>query len=552
MSYKLLSFTQRASAGAQAVTGAGFQPKAVILWTTWDVGTGLFNDAEICEGASDGVTQFARSSICLDGFAGASNGFTYGAILRRLNTAGSPAATCAATLASLDADGFTLTWSASDAAGATIHALVIGGSSIQATLIPGTLPSGVTTPLTGAGFVPTAAMVWAAKTGSPTTTGSFAARHSWGFSAGANQCSCATLESGAFGRKNRTTCSLVDNIVATVFQENGILSGGAASHHRVSSFDADGLTFADGAGSYGGTADVAVLCLRGVTIVAGEVLAPLAPGLIVETCDVQPELLLFHTADGAFTGSPILGGARYGFGAWTEAGQVTIGAGSDDTGQFSAVHTDVPLRLYAPGATPGASTLRVKASVDSIQDDGFTLDFTTVAGGGEFTRVQYMAFGPTIPGGCDGGEVTETPTPAAGDDFSALRTSVDAWIELYLDDGTEAHGPIEGPLNDPPTYHAGKKTARITDFGEVTQKLCDPVSGYQSSGCSVSAAEQDRHFRAKDPTETYFTQEARIMAALRSTRQSGGEATVVMRGAITGYNPQSGLSRGFEFLDVLA
>ncbi len=388
MAVAIVSFTQRASAGSQAVTGVGFQPTAVILWTTWRVGTGLFNGAEICEGAGDGTTQFARSMSFDSGGSAWSEGYTFAAILRRINTSAS--ATCVATLASLDADGFTLSWSASDAGGATIHAIALGGT-IESALVKGTLPSSATTAITGAGFSPTAALVWAGHTGTPLTGNSNTARHSWGFAAGSNQCCAATLEIGAFGNIKRVMNTLTDDAVAIAMQETGVSAGGMSSHHRIDSFDSDGVTFSDASGSFGDTADVAVLCLRGVTMVAGEVQIPTSPGTVAETAGVRPELLLFHTVDLTLGGSAITSDARFGIGCWTNAAQVTIGAGVDP-GLVTAAHTDTAIRIYQPDPTFGSSTLRVAATVSSIEADGFTLACPTVTGAS--TYIQYFAIGP--------------------------------------------------------------------------------------------------------------------------------------------------------------
>ncbi len=393
MSAALVSFTQRSSAGTQAVTGIGFQPKAVILWTTWSSGTGLFDDAEICEGASDGSGQFARTTITKDGDNGSSFGMTFSGILRRLSVDLSPVDLCAASLVSLDSDGFTLSWSVSDAGGATIYAIALGGDSLNAALITGTLPSGTSTAVTGAGFTPTSAMVWADKTGTPTTVALFGARQSWGFTAGGVQCSSGSLESGSFGRKNRTMCEPVDAVIATTILESGPLSGGAETHHNTTGFGTDGIEFNDAGGSYGGTADVAVLCLSGVSVAVGQVIMPTSIGTVSETAGIAPEMILFQSVDQAFHGCSFSTGARFGLGAWTNSAQVTLGAGSDSTGQFRATHTDTAIRVYQPGATSGASTLRVAASVDSIEPDGFTLDCTTVTGAD--TRIQYFAIGPT-------------------------------------------------------------------------------------------------------------------------------------------------------------
>ncbi len=398
MSAALVSFTQRSSAGSQAVTGVGFEPKAVILWTPWRSSTGLFDGAEICEGASDGVKQFARCMSVEVANAAGSVGLTFDAILRRLTTTtgSAPSELCAASLTSLDSDGFTLDWSVSDAGGATIYAIAIGGDGLEAALLTGTVPSGTTTALTGAGFEPTAVMVWPGYTGVPYAHGLFAARDSWGFATSVAQVCSATIEIAAFGNKKRTMGTVVDAKVATVMQENGILGGGIASNHKLLSFGTDGLSLSDWHGSFGGTADMAVLCLRGVVVAVGEVIIPTSPGTVSETAGVAPELLLLQTVDLTLGGNAVSNGARFGIGCWTDDAQVTVGAGSDTTGEFTAAHDDTAIRIYQPGATSGASTLRVAATVASIESDGFTLDCTTVTGSS--TPIQYLAIGPSDAG----------------------------------------------------------------------------------------------------------------------------------------------------------
>lgn len=153
---------------------------------------------------------------------------------------------------------------------------------------------------------------------------------------------------------------------------------------------------------------------------------------------------------------------------------------------------------------------------------------------------------------CSGGNVPTPSTPPAGEDLSGLRRSFHPWFEHDTDTGLEGHAK-DVPLNHAPSYRGGKKSARVTGFGEITQQLSPPGQGYQSNGCAVSLREADHHWRAREANEErFFNTEGRICLASDEVGRAAGTPHVVMRGALIEFTPKAGLRREAQFLDVLA
>lgn len=552
MAVALVSFTQPAGTGAQAVTGVGFRGKAVYFFTTWQAGSGLKEDLELCEGLTDGTTQFC-SAIRVDNNAPNNGGTAVSAttILRRsdapaLNT--NPTILCSATFTEFTNDGFSLNWSVTDGGGATIWALVVGGSGVQAHLA--LVGAFATIAETGVGFQPDVILGLAAASwdydGSGWEGGGYARRNSLGWSDGTNAVYARLLASTSFFDRRRS--QLAGNFAAVTHVEL-VLGGQVAVVHNVTSLDPDGFTL----GLAGGSGDVptyAVLSLAGIEVAIGTTTIPLAAGDRTITTGFRPDLVLLQSVD--LLGNSEATQARLGVGVWTEAAMVAVAVSQENSdAQTSSQHTDSALRLYQAASTAGSSTLRARISTVTPNDTGATLACPTVTGAA--TQVGYLAIGsPFVASGCDGGEVPTSAEPAAGEDLSGLRRSFDAWLELDLDPGTEGHAQ-DHPLNHPPAYHHGKKSPRVESWGEITQRLSDPIQGYQSSGCAVVSREADHLWRAREGQgEAFFNREGRICLASDERQRALGEPIVAMRGALVGYAPKAGLRRHWEFLDVLA
>lgn len=196
MAVKVGSFTKSTNTSvpvSQAVTGVGFQPKALILWTSGNT------SADTWEGGflnAFGVTTGASASLSISGAqeddAATTNcsGRVAEKALTIVQWGESLLAEC--DLTSFDAGGFTLSWTANNAAAYIINYMAIGGEEITAAkLVKWTVPASTgDQAVTGVGFQPTAVLhflthIAAAMPASAASSvlgyGAMDASHQWSF-----------------------------------------------------------------------------------------------------------------------------------------------------------------------------------------------------------------------------------------------------------------------------------------------------------------------------------------------------------------------------------
>lgn len=161
----LVSFTEPGSTGNQGVTGAGFQPDAVILFgcdstaantlagdSQLMVGIGVAPGGTVAQAVVAGKDDDARGDSVTGHYTRADT------ILAGFEATGPLSAAVAvdarASLASLDADGFTLTWAEQTARARRYWALAIKGGTwhVGSTTLPNGLAVGGTHAATGVPF----------------------------------------------------------------------------------------------------------------------------------------------------------------------------------------------------------------------------------------------------------------------------------------------------------------------------------------------------------------------------------------------------------------
>jgi len=144
--------TNGAAPHSQSITGVGFQPVALILWSS-ATHNGTRTDARFAIGFSTATASYAVTCISDDAFATSNTSRHQSNYAISLNTP-SKAIFAAATLSSMDADGFTLSW---DPNGTTstydIHYLAFGGVSAAVSEWNTPTVAG-TQAVTGVGFTP--------------------------------------------------------------------------------------------------------------------------------------------------------------------------------------------------------------------------------------------------------------------------------------------------------------------------------------------------------------------------------------------------------------
>lgn len=133
MNFKKGVFTANTGTGNQAITGVGFQPKGLMIWTTYQTATG-FSDTEgqlYQIGLTDGTRQNSMYARADDNTnpndTDRANSQTVICTIR--NLAGTNVRV--GSLVSLNSDGFTINWTTADAVAALFHYCAWGGASLN-------------------------------------------------------------------------------------------------------------------------------------------------------------------------------------------------------------------------------------------------------------------------------------------------------------------------------------------------------------------------------------------------------------------------------------
>lgn len=392
-SFKVGSFTSSGSSGAQAVTGVGFQPKALILLTTSQVSGGLDTFAVFGIGAASSTSDQGFSETRSNHGASAGDAACANATgnIYHRETFGGSLVGPSGTITAIGGDGFTVTWSVGHTAFPITYIALAGDDLTNVDLAPYTVPGSATSQAyTGVGFQPDAMILFGGSAGAVASTtdplGLFI-----GFTDGTNQAvMCWAADEGA-DPTNSVSLMRDDRIAATL---NG---SGSAIYNQASlvSLDTDGFTLNWDTRTASHT--FYALCLKGGSYKVGKDSFKTSTGTQQTTTGFTPAGVIILSNGGTDSAS-VLSGVR-----------TTIGAGDGTTMRVVAyvdqdnVASVVARRFHDSGdvlnlrSDDGTSAV-VVADVDSFDaDTGFTLNFTTADGATrEFI---YFAAGSIASGG---------------------------------------------------------------------------------------------------------------------------------------------------------
>lgn len=132
MAVKVGSFTKSTAAAtaSQAVTGLGFLPKVLLLWTAAATADGFSDGYHYAFGATTGAAEsYSVGSAAVDNAADTNTSKRHAAkALTIIEWGESLLAEC--DLTSFDADGFTLSWTTNNASAYIIHYMALGGADL--------------------------------------------------------------------------------------------------------------------------------------------------------------------------------------------------------------------------------------------------------------------------------------------------------------------------------------------------------------------------------------------------------------------------------------
>lgn len=366
------TFTAPGATGNQATTGIGFQPAALLIWTTWQTATGFADGILWGLGATDGTRQECIAGAVAD--AAATSASRRAASNARLIDIYNSSSTNLgrATIVSLDADGFTVNWSVVDGAGGQVLHVVAFGSvdayvsefaivaRYAADPIPFRAQALLNFPSSGApgGLAVTTDFV----------TGAF------GFScvdpteAYQQNCMSAGVQNGqaasnsAKYQRSDITAHQFGSTLATS-QEYGF---GASLGYRLVTNNDEMVPY---------------LALAGVRCKGGVANQPTSTGTqAISGLGFTPKLVIIGS-DGHVTSSSIQNDADFSLGAGDGTRQGLIYFGDTDAADpmvnVTRHVTDKIVTMSTPNATAASSTTEAEASLQSLDADGFTLNWTT-------------------------------------------------------------------------------------------------------------------------------------------------------------------------------
>lgn len=394
MAVKQGTFTEQAGTGSQAVTGVGFRPSLVFFISTGKTTTGSAVEAEWLFGVAVSSTD-RRSSYCRDQDNVSPQvpirGYDDTKCIFFLNTAGTVIA--AADFVSMDADGFTVTWSTNDASARIIGYTAFSGLTNVKT---GSISSPASTGsvgYTGLGFQPDAMMtIGRVSTATPPNSG--VSPISFCFSAASSasdQWAIAWRDLNSGLPATGTDHVQKSGVILTLMN---VTSGDTSIQleANLTSFDSDGFTWNWTNISLGTGLNVFYVAFKGGNFKAGSITAPGSTGSQATTgIGFAPQWLMMSTMGTVAQTTSSAGHAHFGqaFGTAANTLSTFFGSGSNynPSNTSSYISTSDFLRqMFVNHASP---TTDFQASLTSLDSDGFTLNFTTVLAGNE--KVYYLA-----------------------------------------------------------------------------------------------------------------------------------------------------------------
>lgn len=391
MQVKVGSFTELVGSGSQAITGVGFTPKALILYTA-SASSGFRTGMYLAVGFSSSSTETRSVAVTsLNGAATSSASRRMAAkALTKVDTNGG---VHECDLTSFDADGFTLLWGAdTSGTGGVINYIALGGADLTNAKVIQWAPSTSAgdKAVTGIGFKPDC-VLHASEVGVGAAPTSFSNAYlSFGVAdKDGNQWASSFFSATSAAPSNTSRGQYSDKCIAMV-DINDVLWGALS----FKSMDADGFTLNQTLPAASAFGNVISLCLKGGSYRVGNFSGPDGPGSKrYDGIGFKPKGLLSSSHSGNGSHNDVLAGAFWNMGASDGTTHKAISIQDFDAQATTAVRgfqADVLFNMVHP--TTLADNLKQGAPT-SLNDDGFTVNWTQ--SDGTPRQIGILAFGDT-------------------------------------------------------------------------------------------------------------------------------------------------------------
>jgi hypothetical protein len=391
------SFTGSGSTGNQAVSGIGFQPEFLILMTDSQGDDGAASGARLCMGVASSASdqqafdfRDANAQTTTNTARSQQSGKILSIVALTTDTV-----SVSASLVSFDSDGFTINWD--NAAAIVVHYFAVAGADFQAKV--GSFDMNGSTgnqAVTGVGFQPKAVMFFG--TIDNTTEGAAAvAKLTMGAATSASErWATAQYDGDGHGASNSEAHEYITESACIV----RISDAAVTLEADFVSLDADGFTI-----------DITTaLACRMIYVAfggstsyhAGTVVQPTSTGTVVEeNIDLEPDGVLFAGV-GAASLDTIADDCYPTFGCCDSSLQEEcVAASVNDNVGTSDSHRDQASGACIERLSATANTVVTQASMESLDVNGFTLNWTAVDSTASI--IGYLAFGTAFNPGGGGG-----------------------------------------------------------------------------------------------------------------------------------------------------
>lgn len=411
-STKVGAFAQAGSTGNQAVTGVGFQPKAVIFTMTNLVSDGPQANARIVVGwaASSSARAAVSNSADDAGVAGtttARRAARTGKCLVIMNGAGTVQSE--ADFVSMDSDGFTVNWTTADATARQVNYLALGGTDITnvATGVFSSPASNSSLGVTGVGFKPDFVLLGSilSSTSPDNATGQAA----------------ITLGAAGGGGQGLVSEQLSQNPNSPAFryQRSSKIMAQVQSAGTVqleadfTSFDTDGFTL-NYTTTSGDSQKVVYLAIKGGNYKVGAFNQATSTGnQAVTGTGFTPSALMLMTYGEASSAS-VQNHYRLSVGMATgTSARSSVFAGATNNTTVVTVDDSVLSSTRVIQAITEPSTVNADADFVSFDSNGFTINNTTADATSR--QILYMAMGPA--GNAFPAAIINSPLKGGGGDW---------------------------------------------------------------------------------------------------------------------------------------
>jgi hypothetical protein len=382
------SFACNTSTGNQVITGVGFQPKALILWTALMTAEGFAAENRGAIGMAVSTSSRRYTAwACNDAVGISDTSLRVDNLLIGLLSS-SGVVDAAADLVSFDSGGFTMNWSDAPGSAWIMHYLALGGSDLTNVFIKtfNTPTASGSVPYTGVGFLPDCLIgLWSlAGTVLPYAGANAVQAVSFASSASAEQ-SCG------FGDEDAQDISRGRQWLRPLFvRASDAQDGGERLEGDLTSLDADGFTI-NYTASITFAMPMAVLCLKGGQYKVGTDTQRTSVGTkATNGVGFQPTGLLLLSANAVGNAADDATKSKHSIGAVSSGVEGCSWFESVDALDTSDTNSSSTTGKVIRTAT-SVSTIDAEADLSSFDSDGFTLDWTTAdATAREFA---YLAFG---------------------------------------------------------------------------------------------------------------------------------------------------------------